>query len=271
MPRATSLQTACGAPTRNEDAQGSNCMNPKGFRTDHPGQGQCFLHGGGAIISHGRYSNIKRRSLQEIIERHSEDDNPLNMLPELATARALFEDFINRYDDITEALITWHHSHGEVLMTEERVEMLKDIVYRFDRFAKTTEIPPQTENHIKEAKRLLGRFDEYFQIAQKPTVVMDIAEAYRFLAEITKIVERIEKIRANNAISRRNFHRVTSEMGRSLNLILDASSSGLLPFDENGTPICIYDSQGKLIDIRSYFEMIKSKVHENWASIQVQQ
>ena len=48
----------------------------------------------------------------------------------------------------------------------------------------------------------------------KPTQVLDIADAYKMVSEITKIVERIEKIKASNAISRPELMRVLTEMSR---------------------------------------------------------
>jgi hypothetical protein len=32
----------CGAKTK----AGGSCRHPKGFRTDHPGSGRCYRHGG---------------------------------------------------------------------------------------------------------------------------------------------------------------------------------------------------------------------------------
>lgn len=48
----------------------------------------------------------------------------------------------------------------------------------------------------------------------KPRQVLDLADGYRIVAEVTKAVERIERIRAANAISRPEFGRVMAEMGR---------------------------------------------------------
>jgi hypothetical protein len=48
----------------------------------------------------------------------------------------------------------------------------------------------------------------------KPKKVLDIADAYRILSEISKVVERIEKVRAQNAVSRSDLLRIMQEMGR---------------------------------------------------------
>lgn len=152
----------CGAKTRG----GTRCTQTAGWGTDHVGQGRCKLHGGATPIKHGRYSTIQRPALRALIAQHDADPDPLNVLPELAAARALFQDFIERYDGWREALLAWHASWT--------------------------------------------RGDE----APKPREVLDIGDAYRILSEVTKIAERIEKVRAANAISRPDLFRLMGEMGR---------------------------------------------------------
>jgi len=155
----------CGAKTTRRP--GGTCQLVAGYGTDHPGQGRCKWHGGCNPIKSGRYSKIKREELREAIERHSSAPDPLDMLPELAACRALFEDYINRYDTFTEALIAWHESFG------------------------------------KEGEE-----------AKKPRQILDISDAYRLLSECTKIIKRVEDIKANNAISQKDFFRLSEEMGR---------------------------------------------------------
>lgn len=152
----------CGAMTK----RGVPCRAPAGRGTDHPGVGRCRNHGGASPIRHGRYSQIKREELREAIERYEADPDPLNILAEIAAARALFEDFINRYQEFADALVAWHESWRE---------------------------------------------DEG---PSKPRQILDISDAYRILSEITKMVERVEKIRAANAVSRPDLIRIMTEMGR---------------------------------------------------------
>lgn len=166
LPRVTGTAptTTCNAKTRS----GRLCRLSSGHRTPHPGQGRCFLHGGLTPIRNGRYSVIKRDSLRDMISHYEADPDPLNVLPELAAARALFQDFVERYDTWAAALVAWHESF-------------------------------RSENAEREPK---------------PVQVLDISDAYRIVAEITRIVERIEKVRAANAITRADMLRVMTEMGR---------------------------------------------------------
>lgn len=142
-------------------------MQKAGWGTDHVGQGKCKLHGGATPRKHGRYSKIKSEALRDLIEHHAADEKPLDILPELAACRGLFQDFIERYNDWRDALLAWHQSYSEEDGKESR-----------------------------------------------PRQILDVTDAYRLLSEVTKIVERIEKIEAQNAVSRRDLMRIMEEMGR---------------------------------------------------------
>ena len=145
----------CGAPKR----QGGTCRQTAGNRTDHPGVGRCWLHGGRSPVKHGRYSTMKRAQIRELIEQHEADPDPLDILPDLAVVRALLQDYIDRYDAWRDALIAWHESF-----------------------------------HTGDG-------------TPKPHQVLDIADAYRLASEASKMAERIENIRAKNAITYEQLRR----------------------------------------------------------------
>lgn len=86
------MSEKCGKKNR----AGGKCAKPAGWGTDHVGVGPCKLHGGATPVKHGRYSAIKRQSLGTLIAQYEADPEPLNLLPELATARALFRDYLDR-------------------------------------------------------------------------------------------------------------------------------------------------------------------------------
>lgn len=111
----------CNARTRSANGNGNGrvakpgpwagpgyCKREAGWGTGHFGQGRCKQHGGATPIKSGRYSLVQRDELRELIERHMDDPDPLNMLPELATARSLFEEYVNRYEELVEALLAWN-------------------------------------------------------------------------------------------------------------------------------------------------------------------
>jgi len=95
----------CGARTRG----GTPCQLPAGWGTEHPGQSRCKLHGGASLVHHGRYSLIRRPSVQQRLdELKAADADPLDLLEELHLLRALTIDWIERYDTYREALLAWH-------------------------------------------------------------------------------------------------------------------------------------------------------------------
>src|SRR5262245_31247121 len=95
--------TPCNAKTRSgKPCQGKPMPN-----------GRCRMHGGkgsGGPITHGRYSKISRPRISELILQFEQDANPIDLIPELSLLRALVQDYIERYDTITDALIAWHES-----------------------------------------------------------------------------------------------------------------------------------------------------------------
>src|SRR5689334_21056250 len=104
--------TRCGRKTKS----GGRCTQPAGWGTDHVGSGACKLHGGnaGRPPKHGldgdRYRAVRRPRIRELLDSFADDPDPLNLLPEVRILRALILDFIERYDEQTEALIAWHAS-----------------------------------------------------------------------------------------------------------------------------------------------------------------
>lgn len=218
MPSPSALEpyTKCGARLK----RGGICGQRAGARTDHEGAGKCWLHGGLTPIRSGRYSSIQREALRDLIARHEADPDPLNILPELAAARALFQDFVERYDEWRAALLAWHRSEigNNRPMRPDKVAALKRILTdweaeRADEAGEDADDLPQQERELlQDARDVLDWLSEAPE--GKPHDVLDVADAYRIVSEVTKIVERIERIRAANAVSRGDFLRVMTEMGR---------------------------------------------------------
>lgn len=191
----------CGASKRQGEG---TCTRPAGWGTDHVGAGRCKLHGGLSPVRSGRYSTVKREGLRDLIATHEADPDPLNILPELGAARALFQDFIERYDEWRDAVVAWHASFGDEYR-DARKEWLEE------------------HGGACEACKGSGRKGAEpepnpLDYVNKPREVLDISDAYRIVSEVTKIVQRIEDIRAKNAVSRPELHRIVSEMWRVVEL-----------------------------------------------------
>ncbi|WP_425153969.1 hypothetical protein [Candidatus Palauibacter sp.] len=166
----TTVGDTCGAKTR---GTGLPCRRPAGWGTEHAGHGTCKLHGGASVVRHGRYSRYaaKRAPIRELLEKHRADPDPTDVLEELALARALLEDWLDRYTAITESLLAWHAAGGAEDTRPARVPQLREIMPLLD--------------------------------------------------TISKIVKRVEDVKASNAISRADFARVMTEMGRVVATLAD--------------------------------------------------
>lgn len=204
----------CGGKRR----QGmGTCTQAAGWGTSHPGQGRCKLHGGSNPIQHGRYSQISREPIRLLVERHKADPDPLNMLPDLALARAFLEDFIERYDVWREAVLAWWQSWSLTRRrwSVEQVQAFRDLLDDFEEQFNARN-GCLTERQV-ESLVLAREFLEALALENadgRPRQVLDVSAAITMIGEVTKIAERIEKVRAANAISRPDLLRLMAEMGR---------------------------------------------------------
>jgi hypothetical protein len=84
----------CGAHAKRS---GKPCTHVAGFRTDHPGQGRCWLHGGRSPIKHGLYSQVQSESLRKflaLVDANATD--PMDLMPEVRLLRAMLLELLNR-------------------------------------------------------------------------------------------------------------------------------------------------------------------------------
>jgi hypothetical protein len=210
---AGAARPTCGARTKQK---GTPCGHMAGERTDHPGEGRCWLHGGRSPVKSGRYSTIQRPALRELIAEHAADADPLDILPELAATRALFQDYLERFDAHRAALLAWHASDlgSNRPLRPDKVAALKRVLadWEADRAdADGADLSQPQRECLDDAREVLGWLAR--EPEQKPMQLLDVADAYRIAAEVTKIVERIERIRATKAISFAVFLRVLNELG----------------------------------------------------------
>lgn len=157
--------STCGATAK---STGKPCQRPAGWGTEHVGRGRCKLHGGMTPVKHGRYSKVSRQRLRSLIESYEEDEDPLNVLPELAAARALFQDFVERYDEWRSALLAWHDS------------------YSF-----TDNPKPRTVLDVSDAYRLLGSIAKIAQQEKKLQLDNAISrkDLLRIFSEQRRVIE----------------------------------------------------------------------------------
>jgi hypothetical protein len=162
----------CGAKTRS----GGPCKQALGARTDHPGVGRCWLHGGDTPVKHGMRSVVHKTRLADLIEKHLQNPDPLNLLPEVAQLRAFAEDLMNRWDEIygpDGALLAWHESYNV----------------------------------------RLGKDGEELPVAPKPRQLPDFSAVSTVVDRVGAMVDRIQKHKAEGIITLETLHRVLRQHG----------------------------------------------------------
>ena len=182
----------CGARLRGKD---KTCKQKAGSRTDHPGQGRCWLHGGLTPITSGRYSQIERPRFKDKIERFEADPDPLNLAPEVALLRAFVEDLVERWDEIygpDGALLAWHESFGKL-----------------------------DDNGVPIPSN------------PKPRQLPDFSAVSSVVDKVGAMVDRIQKQKAEGSIKLTTMHRVMEQMATdvvqsALEIKLDSATSAKL-------------------------------------------
>ena len=150
------------APTRRIDVEprgwdgsGELCRNRAGKGTIHLGKGACYFHGGQKTaadrrVKHGRYSTVSDVRLRELIEELAEDPNPLDVIPELALARANLIDWTERFSELKTAILAWHEDREGTARPDREpriqelqplLEAISRIVYRIERAQSDKYIP----------------------------------------------------------------------------------------------------------------------------------
>jgi hypothetical protein len=164
----------------------------------------------GRPIVTGRYADkLRHPAIAALIEQFEQDPDPMNLFSELAASRALFIDYVNRYESYTEALLAWHESWtAPQALTEEDIETLRTTIAIAEEDGASSDL-------IKEVGKVMGKLTAV-PIVQRPRQVLDVSDSYRILSETTKIAERIKKMEFIDAIAKRDLGRIMQEMAKVL-------------------------------------------------------
>lgn len=139
---------------------GKPCQNLAGYRTPHPGQGQCFKHGGNIVRMNGRYSNVVHDSLREKLDQIANDEVALmDLAPEATLLRALTIDFVNRYELFSQALLKWYATNDastkprrimDIADAGRLVEAISRVVHRMHQIQQEGAISLETFRRVTE-------------------------------------------------------------------------------------------------------------------------
>lgn len=209
VPHAPATVGQCGAKTRG----GTPCKQPLGKRTDHPGQGRCWLHGGATPIIHGLYSKIKRERFADLFKEQLANKAPLDLLPEVHLLRAVVIDFLERYDEMTEAILAWHASfdlkhHTPPHFIDAILWLVGELeVFIAEREELTKDQLEQVAN-VRKLAAVLEVGDSY----GKPRKIIDISQVAQLIDKVGAMVERIQTRGDAQFMTREEFRIFTGQM-----------------------------------------------------------
>lgn len=179
------------------------CRSRAGTNTDHTGVGRCSKHGGNAKVRHGllRRFQFHDSHIGELLEKFAAEPDPLNVGRELALARALLHDWVERYEANSQALHAWHAASdgSHIPLPEPEKAALLDVLDEYEALLKENE-PTAEEVSKLELARSAVLFLATPQEA-RPRQVLDVSDAIKHTDVISKIIYRVEQVRTSGAIS----------------------------------------------------------------------
>ncbi len=133
----------CGALSK---STGQPCKNIAGKGTSHIGQERCRWHGGATPSKHGRYSKIRQTRLGKVMAEIVEREDLMQSYEEVALAKALLEQTIERHQILVDALSNWYgatRSAFQILMDSNDAFQIRDAIQalRAEEPSRPSEIP----------------------------------------------------------------------------------------------------------------------------------
>lgn len=156
-------------------------------------------------MRHGRYSSLTiRPRLRELLDRLEGDPDPLNLLPELQLMWAVVIDFIERYDEMSHALIAWQLSFDKGFQSDW-AKWLRDERKRLR--------DPQASPDDGDGDEMP---DPMGYLPKRPLQVVNIAAASGIAGQIGQMVDRINKMREDKTFSMSTIGLLYEVMGADL-------------------------------------------------------
>lgn len=119
------------------------CRARAGQGTDHSGEGRCRVHSGNAPITHGKFSNVVRGELRDLLDHFEDqdDDEKLDLTSHGNLATAVAVNYANKYEAFVDALIAWNKKEAQDALLDERkpkfmnIPKLEDVVGALEKAA----------------------------------------------------------------------------------------------------------------------------------------
>lgn len=192
----------CGATSKRT---GQPCRHPAGFRTDHVGQGRCWLHGGRSPAPTGRYSSVRRPRFQQLLEEFQEDPDPLNLHDEVMLLRTLLADYIDRWEEQDAMLTRWNLSFEKAFQSAWA---------QWWRDTRANILEAEDDLTLEEAAAEMP--DPMDFLPSKPLRMADITEAAGLIDKVGSMVDRIRKGQQGKTFDMATIDRLWTAMSAHL-------------------------------------------------------
>lgn len=152
---------------------GKTCLNPAGFRTNHLGQGRCFKHGG--------------------------TRQPTKILSEVPPGQLSRYQHVERHA-LRDLAARLAEAEPDITDLSEELHLLRALLIQYI-------------NEYEEFIEALLAWYASPDVKQKPRRIMDISDVSGLIESVSRIAERMHKIRSEGSIDLLTFQRVTEQMG----------------------------------------------------------
>ena len=139
------------------------CRRRAGHGTGHMGMGRCRYHGGNSVVQHGMTSRYHQVAIADMIAKHQADPDPLNLLPELATLRALLESRLETGKMNADAAAKLITAIASVVARIEKIRS-ENAISRPEFFRLMQAMAAVVEQHVKDPETLKGISDGWLAI-----------------------------------------------------------------------------------------------------------
>ena len=194
------------------------CGRRAGTGTAHPGTGRCLHHGGqkrgvDARITSGRRSIQGIARIRKLVDVHLADPNPFDVSRTLAMAKALMDDFIERYYELLPALMAWYDALAP-LPEDQRLALKGALDELENLYGDAAEVTDAQREQLSNARAAVAHLGE--PAPEKPRKMLDISDAVRHADTISKIIHRVNLHHAQNAVSYARLSSFLFELSREL-------------------------------------------------------
>ena len=181
---------------------GWKCQLTAGFQTDHPGTGACWIHAEpDRADTIYRYRGIKQQTVRKRLRQmQAVERDVLNLVPDIQLVRAMVIDYVERYEDLSEAILHWYKTGkqrpsnvpdlGEAIKS---LEIISRMVERVHRINSTGAISIDTFRRILEQMGIIvarhvrdGRALDSIEAEWSQVVVDTRTQSARALPDVTQ-------------------------------------------------------------------------------------